>query len=323
MGVSSQQWAVRQNNIMHLSTYYPSRCMFFIRACVITAMAYSVLICGPAHAIDHFFKAGNVSIRYVEQGKGEPLLLLHGNGGKIESFDNTALLTALTAKYRVIRYDARGHGQSDKPHNAEAYGAEQALDTVRLMDHLGIRRAHVVGYSMGGIMASQLLTLQPGRIASASLIAGAGRLSMTDAEELEWKQEGDERERECVSRTQILRLAPRDEPPPTEQEIQARSKACFSNPDNDAKALAAFARSKKYQLIDLRKLAEVTVPTLAIVGDQDAQLKPNRQLKEIRPSVQLVVVPGATHNGPRGILLRSETLDALLPFLATNQQVTQ
>lgn len=266
-----------------------------------------------------FLDSQGVRIRYTDQGRGEPLILLHGNGGKIESWDGSTVFVSLLKNYRVIRFDARGHGESGKPHDPKAYGVEMGLDAVRLMDHLGIDRAHVVGYSMGGNITSLLLTHRPERFKAAALIAGPGRLHMTATEEAEWEQEAAERERECVSRTQIMRLAPRDLPMPTEADIQARSKQCFAQPENDPKALAAYVRSRKYLLVDLQKLKALKVPTLGIVGDQDSIMAGMKELKGLRPDMPLVIVAGATHGGSRGIITRDETASELTKFLAAHR----
>ena len=172
---------------------------------------------------------------------------------------------------------------------------------------------------MGGNITSLLLTHRPERFKAAALIAGPGRLHMTKEEEAEWEQEAAERERECVSRTQILRLAPRDLPMPTEADIQARSKACFAQPDNDPKALAAYVRSRKYLLVDIPKLKALKVPTLGIVGDQDSIMAGMKELKELKPDMPLLIVAGATHGGTRGIITRSETAKELLGFLAAQR----
>ena len=68
------------------------------------------------------------------------------------------MFPALAASYRVIAMDARGHGLSGKPHDPAQYGPEMGLDVVRLLDHLGLRRAHILGYSMGAHIVAQLVT---------------------------------------------------------------------------------------------------------------------------------------------------------------------
>jgi pimeloyl-ACP methyl ester carboxylesterase len=73
----------------------------------------------------------------------------------------------------VIALDLRGHGASDKPRDPAEYGTPFVADLVRLLDHLGIERAHIVGYSMGAVITLKLLTVHPDRVASA-VLGGAG-----------------------------------------------------------------------------------------------------------------------------------------------------
>src|SRR5204862_320240 len=70
--------------------------------------------------------------------------------------------------------DCRGHGKSDKPHEPGKYGVEMVEDVVRLMDHLRIKRAHIVGYSMGSMITAKLLVTHPERLITATLGGGTG-----------------------------------------------------------------------------------------------------------------------------------------------------
>ncbi len=79
----------------------------------------------------------------------------------------------LSRRYRVIALDNRGHGKSDKPYDPAQYGLELVDDVVRLMDHLGIAKAHVVGYSLGGFITLKLALRHPERLLSAAP-CGAG-----------------------------------------------------------------------------------------------------------------------------------------------------
>jgi len=175
-----------------------------LRSCA--AVLCLVLASATGFAQDKFFDSNGVTIRYVEQGNGEPVVLLHGMGSSLETWVTRGVLQNLARDYRVIAFDARGHGRSGKPHDPKQYGREMALDTVRLLDHLDIRRAHVVGYSMGGFLTSQLLTLHPDRFLTATLVAGAGRFRWTPELARNFEQQASEHERECVSRT--LNLQP-------------------------------------------------------------------------------------------------------------------
>jgi len=70
----------------------------------------------------------------------------------------SGLLHKLARTHCVIAFDVRGHGKSGKPHDSAAYGPEMAWDVVRLLDHLAIAKAHVIGYSMGAHIVARLLT---------------------------------------------------------------------------------------------------------------------------------------------------------------------
>src|SRR3712207_9051579 len=105
-----------------------------------------------------YFNSDGVSIAYIDvpphEGQGEPILLIHGFGSNhAVNWVNTLWVQALTrAGYRVVALDNRGHGQSEKLYRPEDYDSSvMAGDVRRLVDHLGIRRADVMGYSMGEI----------------------------------------------------------------------------------------------------------------------------------------------------------------------------
>ena len=267
-------------------------------------------------AQDKYFDAAGTRLRYVEQGVGEPVVLVHGFANTLEIWANNGIVQDLARNYRVIAFDLPGHGKSDKPHDPSRYGRELALDVVRLLDHLGIQRAHVIGYSLGGYTLSQLLTLRPERLMSATLIAGAGRFDWNEAKARVAEQEASERERECISRSMLFRLAPPSDPRPSEDSLKALSAKCFADTTQDRLAYAALTRSRADQAITPAATAAVKVPTLAIVGTDDPEKAGLEALVRIRPSVRLVTIDGATHAGPRGVLGRPELIAALRAFLS-------
>jgi pimeloyl-ACP methyl ester carboxylesterase len=294
--------------------------MVWLRSCT-TAMCL-VLVPTISSGQDRFFDSTGVRVRYVEQGTGEAIVLLHGVGGSLDTWIQTGRLQELAADYRVIAFDARGHGKSGKPHDPKQYGREMGLDVVRLLDHLRIARAHIVGYSMGGQITSQLLTLHPERFLTATLVAGAGRFQWTPDQQREAEQEALERERECVSRMLIYRLAPIGEPKPSEADIKARSKACLADVSQDRFAIAALTRARGDQAITPAQVSAVKVPTLGIVGSLDGNLVGLQNLKKLRPDVRVVVVEGATHTGERGILRRPEFMADLREFIAAHRRLS-
>ena len=124
--------------------------------CFFSADGMSQIISGPGATPtnDQFFDSAGVRIRYVSAGQGEPIILIHGWAADAEMWDS--LMQDLSRDYRVIAFDCRGHGRSDKPTDPKQYGMEMVNDVVRLMDHLGFSKAHIVGYSMGGSIALKM-----------------------------------------------------------------------------------------------------------------------------------------------------------------------
>ena len=239
---------------------------------------------------------------------------MHGFTNTAEIWSANGIAQDLARHYRVIAFDLRGHGKSDKPHDAARYGRAMALDVVRLLDHLGVRRAHVVGYSLGGHLVSQLMTLRPERFLSATLIAGSGRFEWNAGLAQEAEQDASEMERECISRSMMARLAPAGLALPPDDSLKVLSTSCLAAQDRFA--LAAVTRSRADHVITPAAAAAVTVPTLAVVGGDDPMRAGLDALVRLRPSVKLVVVDGATHAGPRGILRRPELIAAIRDFLS-------
>ena len=273
-------------------------------------------------AAGKFFDAAGVQIHYVEKGQGEPVVLLHGIGGSLQSWIDTGVFDKLAVDHRVIAFDARGHGKSGKPHDPKQYGAQMTRDVVRLLDHLGIKQAHVVGYSMGGGTTSQLLTMHPERFLTATLAAGAGRFEFTADDARMAEQEASERERECISRTLMARLAAPNTPRPSEEELKKRSAACFADTTQDPRAIAAVTRARNETVIAPERAAAVTVPTLGIVGTLDPAAAGLERLKKLRPSLQLVRVNGAVHSSAaaNGLMRHEEFITTVRTFIASRGQ---
>jgi len=116
------------------------------------------------------FDSNGVKIKYTVEGKGAPVVLIHGAFSSADmNWRLPGTIRLLAAHYQVIALDVRGHGGSDKPDKEEAYGVEMAEDVVRLLDHLKIEKAHIVGYSMGGMIAMKMTTAHSDRVSSLTL----------------------------------------------------------------------------------------------------------------------------------------------------------
>ena len=122
------------------------------------------------------FNSNGVKIHYLVEGKGDPVILVHGlYSSTMMNWQAPGIMADLAKHYQVIAFDNRGHGQSGKPEAEDQYGVQMAEDVVRLMDHLQLRKAHVVGYSLGGMITMKLLTLRPERVTTA-VLGGMGWL---------------------------------------------------------------------------------------------------------------------------------------------------
>ena len=269
---------------------------------------------------DSFFDSNGVKLHYVDVGSGDAVILLHGNGGSVQDWVTSGVLQNLSRDFRVIALDARGHGLSDKPHDPQAYGREMSLDVLRLMDHLHIRKAHLVGYSMGAQTVAHLIVIKPGRFISATLGGAPGRFYWTDKDTRLADENAVERERDCISRGMIEARAPVGAPPMSDEEFKRRSAACFANKASDRFALAAVGRGQVTQTITRAQAAAVKVPTLGIVGTLDGYLANFRDLNTLRPDLQLVVIEGASHGTAAS---RPEFLAATRQFLLAHRTVAR
>jgi pimeloyl-ACP methyl ester carboxylesterase len=270
-------------------------------------------VSGSTSPRDRFFDSAGVVLHFVEAGIGDPVVLLHSFCGSVErDFAARGLLAALAARFRVIALDLRGHGRSGKPHAPQQYGRELALDVARLLDHLQLAKAHVVGYSLGGHIVAQLLSLYPERFITATLGGSPGRRYWSEDDDRRVVDEAAELARGEM-RTQILRLWPESERPPSEAQIRARTAEILEG--NDPKALAALRLANADQVVSDEALAAANVPTLGLVGSNDRYRDEFRALAKAMAQLTLVEIEGATHDdAPK----RAEFRDALIAFLESH-----
>lgn len=253
-----------------------------------------VLVPATGFAQDRFFNSAGVQIRYVDHGTGEPVVLIHGFMASLEGWSRTEVLQHLAKDFRVIAMDCRGHGESGKPHDPDAYGAEMAEDVIRLLDHLNLDRAHVVGYSMGARLTGYLLANRPERLITATLGGSPPRQR--------WNAEEEARAERFIAN------------------VQEAGRSADPSDDQDYVALAAIPRSWHRQVVRESQLAATTVPTLAIVGSEDPRLSGMNALKVLVPALELVVIDGATHAGEQGALGHPEFVRAVHEFISSHRQ---
>ncbi len=267
----------------------------------LVAWALCLALTAPASAREDgkFADFDGVKIHYIERGKGEPVILLHGGSSNLQSWVVPGVIDALAADFRVIAYDARGQGKSSSPHDPQQYGRQQALDVPRLLDTMKIDRAHIVGFSLGGSTVAQLLTLHPERFLTAIQLAGAGR-SPQAANDPRIEVEASEIAKSCISRSRLFRQAPPGSKP-TEQHFTEAEAKCRNDKSFDPLAVAASLRGYKDQAVTPEEMQAVKVPTLGIVGTLDHTLKEMQTLKSLRPDMKLIVVDGLSHMGATGM----------------------
>lgn len=180
-----------------------------MRVSVITGLA--VLLFATASASAQFsiekFDSSGVKIVYFTEGKGEPVILVHGwlSSAGI-NWGLTGISRKLAKDFQVIALDVRGHGLSDRPDKVEAYGREMVEDIVRLMDHRKIKKAHIVGYSMGGFIAANFISKHPDRTLSATL-CGSGWLREGSFEQLAFALGGKDKKPAGVCFQSLAKLA--------------------------------------------------------------------------------------------------------------------
>lgn len=262
--------------------------------CAWTAVVL-LLVAGPAvRAEETSFLSNGVKIVYTIEGEGEPVILIHGfaaNG--LVNWRLPGICTELAKSYRVITPDNRGHGKSGKPHETSSYGIEMVEDVVRLMDHLKISKAHVVGYSMGGLIVHKLMVTHPDRLRSAT-IGGMG-----------WLRDGDpglplfvdELANSCAEGKGIAplisRLTPIGRPQPTAEELRALNLLIMAM--NDGKALAAVARGFGGFTVTEQELLANHVPCQVVIGGLDPLKSRVEMMKEKRPDLKVVEIEGTDH----------------------------
>ena len=266
---------------------------------------------------DGYFDPSGVRIRYVEAGTGTPVVLVHGFTRNIETnWIETGVLSALAKRHRVIAVDLRGHGKSGKPHDPKAYEADLHLDIIKLMDHLKIPRAHLVGYSAGCSVVGRLAVTHPARVISIVLGAGTIPHGVWEASDDEYaKSAAADAKSDPPFRNLVVRLTPKDESPRTEDTIKALSSQLTAG--NDLDALMAYRTAGgRGQMSSDEEVLAIRLPVLAIVGDQDPTIASVRNFQKFLPALNVIEIKGATHASERSAARQPQFAAAILEFVA-------
>lgn len=271
---------------------------------------------------DKYVESDGAMLRYVDVGRGETVVLIHGFAANLDlNWVGPRIVATLSKDFRVVAFDCRGHGKSGKPHDAASYGTKMVNDIANLLDHLGVRRAHVVGYSMGANIAARFVTLHPDRAATVTLGGSGGHRGRADEHQRDDEELASSLEQGKGMLPLLRRLAPPGEPAPPELALELASRAVMAR--NDPLALAAVARGRHELAVGDEELKAVRVPLLAVVGTADPALRGVQELKDLLPRLQVVTIEGATHVGPpRGAPSRPEFVAAVRSFIASHSAMT-
>jgi pimeloyl-ACP methyl ester carboxylesterase len=226
------------------------------------------------------FRNGDVEIAYLDEGQGEPMVLVHGFASTKEvNWVHPGWVTTLArAGRRVIALDNRGHGASSKLYDPAMYHSATMADDVRvLLDHLNIERADVMGYSMGARITAFLVLSHAARVRSAifgglgiRLVEGVG-LPESIADALEAPSPDDVRD-------------------PTGRMFRIFAEQTKS----DLRALAACIRGSR-QTLSASQVASIRVPVLVAVGTKDQVAGSARELAALIPGARALDISDRDH----------------------------
>lgn len=227
----------------------------------------------------HFSSAG-VDVAFYEEGAGRPILLVHGFASTAHvNWVNPGWFVTLTeAGYRPIALDSRGHGGSGKPHSVEAYAIpNMADDAMRLLDHLSIEAADVIGYSMGGRIAVALAILHPSRVRTL-ILGGVGDSLVSGM-----------RNGEAIAEAMA---AP--DPSAVTDEAALGFRRFADRNKADRRALAACARALVKPAL-AERIGEIEQPVLIVNGAEDAVAGRAAQLTALLRHGKLIEIPRRDH----------------------------
>jgi pimeloyl-ACP methyl ester carboxylesterase len=219
-------------------------------------------------------------IAYLDKGEGDPVLLIHGfASSKDVNWVGPGWVKTLSgAGYRVVALDIRGHGASSRSYDPKDYRpATMAGDAAALLDHLGIPRAHVFGYSMGARVAAFMALDHPGKV--ASLVFGGLGLGMVEG----------------VGAWDPIADALVTPDPATITDTRARMFRTFADQTrSDRQALAACIATSR-ELLSAADLRNIAQPALVAVGTRDDIAGDPEGLARLLPNAEAFAIEGRDH----------------------------
>jgi pimeloyl-ACP methyl ester carboxylesterase len=226
------------------------------------------------------FHNGAVEIAFIDEGQGDPIVLVHGFAStKNVNWVYPAWVSELRKDgRRVIALDNRGHGDSAKLYDPAQYSiAEMASDVTALMDHLGINAADVMGYSLGGRIAAHIALTTPGRLRSA-IFGGIGMAMI----------EGGGPGENVASALEAPSIDEVTDP------VGRTFRAFADQTRSDRLALAACMRGSR-GLISREEAGRIAVPVLVAVGTTDEVSGSGPALGALIPGAKVLDIPNRDH----------------------------
>ncbi len=243
-----------------------------------------------------FKQVRELEIHYRTLGGGHPLLLLHGLGGSQADWD-PVFLGDLASVCLVVAFDNRGSGRTGLPSDAPFTIEEMALDAVGLMDALGIGRAHVLGHSLGGMIAQSIALDHPDRVDRLVLAStSCGGLQCIQPEksiaELFTERTGTPEEYAC---RYVSALFPKWWYDEHREYVDRLTRSYLEQMDDRKETAGQFMAAAAFD--SCRRLGEIRSPTLILTGTEDEVVPPRNSW--IMPGrmngAKLVEFPGAGH----------------------------
>jgi len=244
--------------------------------------------------------ARDVSLHVEMAGAGAPLVLLHGFTGSGASWARH--ITAFATRFFTVTIDMLGHGRSDAPADPKRYRIEQAADDILIvLDQLGLTRAAVLGYSMGGRLALFLATAAPERI--SALVLESSSPGIRDQAERRDRAVRDAALADAIERDGIAAFVDRWERLPlfaTQARLPDAARAALraqrlaQSPAGLANSLRGMGQGVQPPLFE--RLATVPMPALILAGALDhAYCALGREMARLIPNARLAIIPDAGH----------------------------